>query len=317
MALIVIINPFYIQIDRKKFHPFSNLYPIFVLFSVTFYCQSYIIILALKNCKYVTFPFAHGLYYCYFGHSVFSKIVQRNSWSHPFAVPIEAGKPRNMDNPEMDLYSNVHVNKLRTGNNRRIVCGGLQWDIYIHPNQGENNNAFALSVFPVKNSVHDKLPDNYKLRYTVTTSLNPRGSLQIGTLQNDDDQKSMARFDHKWTRELNDIVYDVNPKDVVVVGSRSNGINHNRQIDWISTMERLPFNTNDLYQNNCDEDECFNLFISIQTEFIKNSSKRSQYHGVLGAILVRSFLSVSITDFSFFRGVSYKILLCHNYYDHI
>ena len=202
-----------------------------------------------------------------------------------------------MDNPEMDLYSNVHVNKLRTGNNRRIVCGGLQWDIYIHPNQGENNNAFALSVFPVKNSVNDKLPDNYKLKYTVTASLNPRGSIQIGILQNDDDQKSMTRFDHKWTRQLNDIVYDANPHDIAG-GSRSNGIGHNRHIDWISTMERLPFTTNDLYQNNCDEDECFNLLSRSKQNSLKTLQKIS-IPWVLGAILVWSFLSVSISVFFF------------------
>eukprot|EP01083_Nonionella_stella_P107717 312343_1 len=54
-------------------------------------------------------------------------------------------------------------------------------------------------------------------------------------------------------------------------------------------MERLPFTINDLIQYNFVEDnEYFNLYIQIRTEFIKNHVKRSHYVGVLGAILLQS-----------------------------
>ena len=201
--------------------------------------------------------------------------TQRNSWKHTFSILTQCGKRSAgrefLDNPEYELYLNEHCNKLRTRNNRRIVCGGLQWDMYIHPNQGENRKEFALSAFPVKSSAKDKLPDNYKLRYTVSTSLNTR---------NDDDQKSLNQFDHTWTREISDIIYDANPKDIAM------GDGNKLQIDWRSTMEKLSFSTDDLYSNNCDEDGWFELCISIQTEFIRQKTKKSQYNGVLGAILV-------------------------------
>ena len=74
----------------------------------------------------------------------------------------------------LSLWTDPHCIKLRTHNNRRISCGGLPWDIYIHPNQGESNDEFAVSVFPVKSSTEDALPENYKLSYTVTTTLNTK-----------------------------------------------------------------------------------------------------------------------------------------------
>lgn len=202
------------------------------------------------------------------------KNKQKNSWSHPFSIPIEAGNPNAVnENPELQLWSNVHIIRLRT-NNRRINCGGLQWDIYIHPNQGENSQEYSLSVFPVKNNANDKLPPNYKLQYKVKTSLN---AIKTGDDRNNDDEKCMNKFDNEWVREINEIIYDANPGDIA--GSS------NSQIEWKSVMERLSFNKRDLYQCGLDDDY-FNLYISIQTKFIRNPTKRSTYHGVLGAILV-------------------------------
>ena len=201
-------------------------------------------------------------------------LTQKNKWKHSFSIPIECGKRQIHDNPDLELWSNPHVTKLQTGNNRRIVCGGLMWDIYIHPNQGENGNEFALSVFPVKSCADDKLPENYKLKYTVSTSLSPQGHI-------DDDQKAVSRFDHAWNREIDDIAYDAD------VSEMASSKRMQQQIDWRSTMERLAFSTSDLLQYNCDEDnDYFNLYVSISTQFIKKQTKRSLYVGVLGAILV-------------------------------
>eukprot|EP01083_Nonionella_stella_P107716 312342_1 len=61
-------------------------------------------------------------------------------------------------------------------------------------------------------------------------------------------------------------------------------------------MERLPFTINDLIQYNFVEDnEYFNLYIQIRTEFIKNHVKRSHYVGVLGAILLQSERQLLLT----------------------
>eukprot|EP01083_Nonionella_stella_P173656 599661_1 len=204
------------------------------------------------------------------------KIPSRNEWSHTFSISIQCGNPNNHDSPD------PHVMKLQTHNSRRIVCGGLSWEIYIHPNQGDNSDAFALSCFPIKTGTDDKLPDNYKLKYTVITSLNPHQSLQL------DDQKSVSQFDSTWNREILHVANDANPSEITS--------KHRQDIDWRGTMERLPFTTNDLIQSNCDEDnEYFNLYIQIRTEFIKNHVKRSHYVGVLGAILLQSERQLLLT----------------------
>eukprot|EP01083_Nonionella_stella_P110405 322993_1 len=215
------------------------------------------------------------------------KIPSRNQWNHTFSIPVQCGKSNYDQSPDLQLWSDPHVTKLHTGNSRRVVCGGLSWDLYIHPNQGENNNEFALSCFPVKSGTEDKLPDNYKLKYKVLTSLNPRGSLQLG--QMNDDQKSVSQFDATFDHELSHVAYDANPSEITS--------KHRQDIDWRGTMKRLPFTINDLIRHHCDEDnEYFNLYIQIRTEFVKKPAKRSQYVGVLGAILLQSELQLDDKD---------------------
>jgi len=213
------------------------------------------------------------------------KIASKNSCHHTFSIPIECGKRGSHDNTDLELlWSNPHFTQLKTQNNRRIVCGGLQWDIYIHPNQGENHKEFALSVFPVKNSVDDVLPENYKLKYQVIASLNLRS-------ERGDDQKAdgHARFDTQWVREIDDIIYDANPTAMADSNQQHEKAFKVPEIQWKATMQRLAFSTDDLYNNHLDEDnDYFTLQVSIRTQFIKKPSKRYQYFGVVGAILLQS-----------------------------
>jgi len=193
----------------------------------------------------------------------------------------------------MELFADPHLTKLATSNNRRIMCGGLQWDIYIHPNQGESSCEFALSVFPVKTSPNDAIPDNYRLRYTVTAAVNARRAVRDRDCHDRDDHKA-ALLDTEWSREIEDIVYDAQPADSH--SAALNGAGHlprdatttAPQIDWRSTMERLTFSTQDLRASNVDDEDYFDLEVSIRTEFIRKQNKRSQYHGVVGAILLQS-----------------------------
>jgi len=202
------------------------------------------------------------------------RIPSRNSWHHAFAIPIECGKRAMHLDPGLSLWTDPHCIKLRTSNNRRIVCGGLLWDIYVHPNQGEGNDEFAVSVFPVKSSTDDALPENYKLNYTVTTTLCSKDTAR----HTDDDQKSISKFDHRWSKEIEDVVYDDSP-----------GSGRQHQIEWKHQMQRLPFSTMDLIRYNCSEDgQFFDLDISIKTEYIKTRPKRSVLFGVMGAIVLQS-----------------------------
>ena len=189
---------------------------------------------------------------------------------------MECGKRAMHLDDGLSLWQDPHCIKLRTNNNRRIACGGLPFDIYIHPNQGESNDEFAISVFPVKSSTEDTLPENYKLSYTVTTTLCSTDKVS----GNQDDQKSIAKFDHKWTRDIEDVIYDDNP------GSNRATIDC---FDWKHHMQRLPFSTKDLDRFHCAEDgQFFDLHITIKTAFTKSPTKRSHLFGVLGAIVLQS-----------------------------
>jgi len=199
------------------------------------------------------------------------RIPSKNSYKHSFAIPIECGKRAMHLDDGLSLWTDPHCIKLRTNTNRRICCGGLPWDIYIHPNQGESNDEFAVSVFPVKSSSDDVLPENYKLSYTVSTSLSVKDA---GDRHRDDDQKA-SQFDHRWTREIEDVVYDDSP------GS------DRQAIDWKHQMQRLPFSTADLLQHS-EDGQFFDLNVCIQTTFIKSRRKRSLLFGVMGAIVVQS-----------------------------
>jgi len=210
-------------------------------------------------------------------------IASRNTWKHTFSIPVECGKRGAHGNGDMGLFSDPHLTKLSTGNNRRIVCGGLQWDIYIHPNQGESSCEFALSVFPVKTSTEDEIPDNYRLRYTVTAALSSRVVSDRRSSIDRDDFKA-SQLDSEWSRTIEEVVYDAQPADAGVPQDASSA----PQIDWRATMERLSFSTQDLLHSHVDDEDYFDLEVSIRTEFVRKNAKRSQYTGVLGAILLQS-----------------------------
>eukprot|EP00487_Bulimina_marginata_P011318 TRINITY_DN6885_c0_g1_i1.p1 TRINITY_DN6885_c0_g1~~TRINITY_DN6885_c0_g1_i1.p1 ORF type:complete len:111 (-),score=19.10 TRINITY_DN6885_c0_g1_i1:36-368(-) len=90
-------------------------------------------------------------------------------------------------------------------------------------------------------------------------------------------------------REIDHIVYDAKSVDVSISKQQ-------QQIDWKATMERLAFSSNDLipYTYNYEEDnDYFNLYVSIRTQFINKQNKRSQYFGVFGAILLQTETSLN------------------------
>ena len=110
------------------------------------------------------------------------------------------------------------------------------------------------------NYANKELPPNYKLQYEVRTSLH----------NDNDDERLIHKFDHRWISEMSNIIHSAN----------------SGHIEWRLVMEPLPFNKSDLHEFDLVDDDYFSLFISIYTKFIRKSTKRSVYHGVLGAILV-------------------------------
>jgi len=227
-------------------------------------------------------------------------ITSRNSWKHTFSIPVECGKRGAHSTRDMELFADPHLTKLAPTNNRRIVCGGLQWDIYIHPNQGESSCEFALSVFPVKTSPNDAIPENYRLRYAVTAAVKSN-SRRDGANDRDDHKSAHSNLDSEWTREIEDIVYDAQPADSHALalagqGQQSTENANKPQIDWRSTMERLSFSTQDLLASNIDDEDYFDLEIAIRTEFVRKAAKRSAYHGVVGAILLQSEATIAAQE---------------------
>jgi len=78
---------------------------------------------------------------------------------------------------------------------RKIVCAGLRWEIYIHPNIGNHKQKFALSVFPILDNEEDEeqeLPENYRLHYEIETKLMKP---QVDT-EDDDSKNNSNNFCH-------------------------------------------------------------------------------------------------------------------------
>eukprot|EP00485_Elphidium_margaritaceum_P018230 CAMPEP_0202726168 /NCGR_PEP_ID=MMETSP1385-20130828/184470_1 /ASSEMBLY_ACC=CAM_ASM_000861 /TAXON_ID=933848 /ORGANISM="Elphidium margaritaceum" /LENGTH=1792 /DNA_ID=CAMNT_0049392381 /DNA_START=175 /DNA_END=5554 /DNA_ORIENTATION=+ len=240
-------------------------------------------------------------------HTKSRQIPSKNKWNHTFSIPIACGKSTERDRFEPSgLFCDPHYSRLQPANGRSIVCGGLKWDIYIHPNQGQHGNQFSLSVFPVKSHADDSIPPNYKLSYTVKTALNPSPNSH----NSDDDQKAVSRFDHQWTREISEVVYDANPQQsllsqsqapsraLAVTSANGNMSGHSggaaaggANVDWKMMMERVPFSTEDLRRYNDNDDSGdFDLYVSIQTRFVKQAQgmHRTPYYGVVGAILLQT-----------------------------
>eukprot|EP01084_Bolivina_argentea_P004223 8040_1 len=198
------------------------------------------------------------------------QIVSRIIWSHIFSIPIVCGKSICEQNPDLSSWRNTNYTKLKPNNDRKITCGGLLWHIYIHPNQGENSDEFALSVFPVYNPNinHDKLPDNYQLNYTVYVSLNI----------NDEKYDTKSKYNTKWSHIIdNNNIIDVSQ------------IRYDEQLSLFTNKQKLPFSMNDLHNVN-EFNDYFNLYICIKTNFIKKPNQRGLYYGVLGSILIENEL---------------------------
>lgn len=166
-------------------------------------------------------------------------------------------------------------------NNRKIFCGGLEWNIYIHPNQGQYRDGYALSVFPLKVHNEDTLPSGYKLKCSI------KASVQVSMDQKDDnddekysmrnrDNMEMTQFDTIWEEKYsqNDLMSDVNMNDISSGG-------------WQPNIHRLQFTMSDLNNSNVeDENGCFTLCISIHSSFEREEDVKSSNNGVIGAVLV-------------------------------
>eukprot|EP01083_Nonionella_stella_P234460 825324_1 len=60
------------------------------------------------------------------------KIISRITWNDTFSIPIACGKSKCVENPDLEAWKNTHYTKLKPNNNRKVSCGGLLWNIYIH-----------------------------------------------------------------------------------------------------------------------------------------------------------------------------------------
>ncbi len=149
--------------------------------------------------------------------------------------------------------------------NREVLCGGFQWEIYLHLNKGQERNLYALSVFPVRNCDDDALPDHIKLEYSVTASLLPR-RFNSGPLT--------APFRHQWTRQTEQVVpRSTDPFSVDDDEKEEEAPNDTSSIDCKFHLEPMSFSTEDLIGTYCeDEDDHFDLSVSIKTTFIQSPS---------------------------------------------
>ena len=220
--------------------------------------------------------------------------TQRNPWEHTYRFPLDCGNIESI--PENYFQRQLWVNNSvidldRTDSSNRVIVGALQWKIYIHPNQGRNNNGFALSVVPLQAYGCDALPPDYKLRYTIgvkvclPASNNPLNN-NLSEVEN--------KLSHEYTREKGRIPTDIK------FGGNEKETNKNIEndvyiADFRHEMELLPFSRNDIVKLGAFDDDAefgihlLSLKIKIDVRFVKIGTKlRSRYFGVEGAIVMQT-----------------------------
>ena len=235
---------------------------------------------------------------------------QKNPWENTYRFPLHCGNNEQIPENYLNRHIWIDPTKIeldRMDSQNRVIVGGLQWKIYLHPTVGPGNSGFALSIIPIATSEYDILPTNYKIHYKVTVSVvvpdNQTPEIRLSHSQLRAQKLDASRkLSYHYSEDLGRLPTDIrwgggNPKE--------NDINSNTFIaNFRSTMEMLPFNRDHINRLAAyDQDpetgiQMLTLKIKIDVRYVHAGSgsgsgmdgiqtdlSQSLYYGLQGAIV--------------------------------